>query len=132
MPRSWRLDRRLRALTLSSSLFFVDIEVPATHIFLTRKAARLLSEIGVNSLDIAIVRGPNRLLTRFLAAWLYAQADERARPLYSGIRYGSRLGPHECWAIFDGTAAGLIREVTVEVDSPALRAVAADFGLAVR
>jgi len=74
----------------------------------------------------------NRRLTRSLAAWLYAQTDEHARPLYSGIRYGSRLGPHECWAIFDGTTAGLIREATVEVDSPAALTVAAAFGLAVR
>lgn len=132
VPRSWRLDRRLRALALSNPLPFVDIDAPATHTYLTRHAARLLSEIGVNSLDIATVRGPNRLLTRSLAAWLYAQTDEHARPLYSGIRYGSRLGPHECWAIFDGTAAAVIRGATVEVDSPALRTVAAAFGLAVR
>jgi hypothetical protein len=56
---------------------------------------------------------------------MYAQTDEHAHPLYSGIRYESRLGPHECWAIFDGTAVGLVEEVTVEVDSPALLAVAA-------
>ena len=117
---------------MSNPLPFVDIDSPATHTYLTRHAARLLSEIGVSSLDIATVRGPNRLLTRSLAAWLYAQTDEHARPLYSGIRYGSRLGPHECWAIFDGTAAGLIKEVIVEADSPALRTVAAAFGLAVR
>ncbi|SDO31976.1 RES domain-containing protein [Cryobacterium flavum] len=130
VPRSWRLDRRLRALTLSNPLPFVDIDAPATHTYLTRNVARILSDIGVNSLDIATVRGPNRFLTRSLAAWLYAQTDEHARPLYSGIRYGSRLGPHECWAVFDGTAVSLIREVTVEADSPALRTVAAAFGLA--
>jgi hypothetical protein len=51
-----------------------------------------------------------------------SQTDEHGHPLFSGIRYESRLGPHECWAIFDGTAVGLVEEVTVEVDSPALLA----------
>lgn len=51
-----------------------------------------------------------------------SQTDEHGHPLFSGIRYESRLGPHECWAIFDGTAVGLVEEATVEVDSPALLA----------
>ena len=110
--------------------FASTLTAPTTHAYLTRNVARILSDIGVNSLDIATVRGPNWFLTKSLAAWLYAQTDEHARSLYSGIRYGSRLGPHECWAIFDGTAVGLIREVTVEADSPAFRTVAAAFGLA--
>jgi len=86
IPRSWRLDRRLRTLTLPTPLPFVDIDAPTTQTYLTHHAARLLIELGVNSLDIATVRGPSRLLTRSLASWLYAQTDVHGRPLYSGIR----------------------------------------------
>ena len=78
VPRSWRLDRQLRALTLSNPLPFVNIDAPSTHTYLTRNAARLLTELGVNSLDVATVRGPHRFLTRSLATGLYAQTDARA------------------------------------------------------
>jgi len=104
---------------------------PPTHTYLTHHAARLLIELGVNSLDIATVRGPSRLLTRSLAAWLYAQTDAHGRPLYSGIRYESRLGPHECWAIFDGTAVELIDQITIDPFSAELRTIASTYGLSI-
>ena len=131
IPRSWRLDRRLRTLTLPTPLPFVDIDAPATHTYLTQHAARLLIELGVNSLDIATVRGPSRLLTRSLASWLYAQTDVHGRPLYSGIRYESRLGPHECWAIFDGTAVELIDQITIDPFSAELRTIVSTYGLSI-
>jgi hypothetical protein len=56
-----------------------------------------------NPLDVSTVRGSNRLLTRAIASWAYHATDESDEAKYSGIKYVSRLGHHECWAVFDGT-----------------------------
>ena len=61
-------------------------------------------------MDIATLRGPDRRVTRAVASWLYARTDEGGTPQFSGIRYASRLGPYECWAIFDGTTAEVADE----------------------
>lgn len=129
VPAEWRTARRLRAFETIDPLPFVDIEDPATHTYLTEAAARVLLELGVEQLDVATVRGPSRLLTRELAAWVYSRTDEQGLPLYGGIRYVSRLGDFECWAIFDGTLTMLREELEILPTHPALQAIAGPFGL---
>ncbi len=76
------------------------------------------------------MRGPDRLLTRAIAALVYAQTDQEGEPLYSGLRYLSRTGDFECWAIFDGTT---VLEVTpageVSLHDDELQRVAGAYGL---
>lgn len=129
VPASWRSARRLRRFTTRNALPFVDIEHPATHAHLTERAHEVLLQRDIAALDVAAVRGPSRLLTRGLATWIYSQTDARGRPRYGGIRYVSRLGDFECWAIFDGTAVEVIDEMSIEPDDPALREVAILFRL---
>lgn len=57
VPREWRLARRLRSLKLPTAIDFVDIDAPATHTYLTHHAAELLADLGVDTLDVATVRG---------------------------------------------------------------------------
>jgi hypothetical protein len=95
----------------------------------TERAHDVLLQRDIAALDVAAVRGPSRLLTRGLATWIYSQTDARGRPRYGGIRYVSRLGDFECWAIFDGTTVEVIDEVSIEADDPALREVAELFRL---
>lgn len=64
----------------------------------------MATSLGADHLDVGHVRGPDSLLTRAIAAWVYAQTDEEGAPLYSGLRYLSRTGDFECWAIYDGTS----------------------------
>jgi len=132
VPASWRTRRRMRRFTTLDPLPFVDIESPRSHSYLTRNAASVLTPLGLDSLDVAAVRGPRRLLTRGLASWLYAQTDPHGNPRYGGIRYVSRLGDFECWAVFDGTAVALLSEERLAADDPALLAVASIFELVVR
>lgn len=125
---SWFALRRLRAVRLVDPLPFVDVDDPHTHTFLTQHAARDLLGTGVGNLDVAVVRGAERRITRAIAAWLYAQTDATGAPQFSGIRYISRLGPYECWAIFDGTAVEVAAEERVE-SHPELDDVMEAFGL---
>lgn len=131
LPREWRASRRLRSLRLVDSRPFLDIDAPATHSFLTREAGDVLRALGIGNLDIALVRGSSRTLTRAIARWVYTRVDSEGQGVYSGIRYGSRLGSQECWAIFDGTAARLLSELDITADDAALLEVAAQMDIAV-
>lgn len=102
VPRDWRTRRLQVAVTVAESLPFVDVAHPRTHEYLTTALAEQLSNFGIGQLDVSDVRGRNRLLTRAIASWVYAATDAEGSPEYSGIRYLSRLGEHECWAVFDG------------------------------
>ena len=132
VPASWLTTRRLRSFDVIGSLPFVDLESPATHTHLTEKAAPVLLHQGLENLDIPAVRGPSRLLTRAIASWIYSQTDEHGHALYAGIRYVSRLGDFECWAIFDGTPVELRSAIEVEPSDPALTYVLELFGISIR
>lgn len=97
---SWRENRRRFELGLPDALPFIDVEHQDTW---NAIEAAVAMPVGVDHLDVGHVRGPDRLLTRTIAAWVYAQTDEEGESLYSGLRYLSRTGDFECWAIFDGT-----------------------------
>lgn len=130
VPREWRASRRLRSLQLVDPRPFIDIDASATHSFLTREARDILRALGIGNLDIGLVRGPSRALTRAIARWVYTRVDG-GQGVYSGIRYGSRIGSHECWAIFDGTTALVTSELDINADDAALLEVAAEMDIAV-
>lgn len=125
---SWFDMRRLRSLEMIEPLPFVDVDDPRTHTYLTEHAARDLFGLGLDNLDVATLRGPDRRVTRAVASWLYARTTPEGTPEFSGIRYASRLGPYECWAIFDGTTVEAVDEQRIE-DQPELYQVMEAFGL---
>jgi hypothetical protein len=86
---------------------------------------------GVENLDVAIVRSANRLLTREIALWAYAATDEDGIFTYSGIRYASRLGDYECWAIFLGTEVDAEEARAIEKTDASLERVGRAFGLTI-
>lgn len=129
VDESWFDLRRLRAVQMVDPLPFVDVDDPRTHTYLTRHASRELMGVGVGTLDVATIRGPDRRVTRAVASWLYARTNDDGTPQFSGLRYGSRLGAYECWAIFDGTAVQEISQERIS-DQPELRHVMDTFGLA--
>ena len=104
-----------------------------THQFLRKELALGLSALGLNDLDVAAVRGPDRRVTRLIADWAY-MADDGGQPLYAGIRYESRIrSDWEGWALFDDEDLELevLETLPVTADIPALQVVAHLFGLRV-
>ncbi|PFG44992.1 RES domain-containing protein [Georgenia soli] len=97
---SWRENRRRFALAVPEALPFVDVEHQDTWNALE---AAITLPPNVPHLDVGHIRGADRLLTRAIATWAYTQTDDEGESLYSGLRYLSRTGDFECWAIFDGT-----------------------------
>lgn len=124
---SWRENRRRFSLTVLDPLPFLDVEDQGTWNAIEEA---VMLPAGVSHLDVGHVRGADRTLTRLIAAWAYAEVDEDGDPLYSGIRYLSRTGNFECWAIFDGTQ---VQEAApageISLDDAELRRVAQDFQL---
>lgn len=128
---SWRDARRRFELRTTDALPFVDIEHEDTRAHLTAKLGHVLQEFDVEALDIPTIRGYNRRLTRALARWIYTRIDDDDQPLYSGIRYVSKHGDYECWAIFDGTQIEERNSLSIECRDPDLVHIARVFGLTV-
>ena len=130
VPPVWFDVRRMVRLTVDEALPFVDIEDPATHTALTVLASDVLGRLGIGNLDVATVRGPSRLLTRAVASWVYSQVDDHGHARYAGIRYVSRLGDFECWAIFEGTPVSRRGVEPITARDADVRSVMDLFGIA--
>ncbi|KQV07072.1 hypothetical protein ASC63_07000 [Leifsonia sp. Root112D2] len=120
----------LRSFQTVDALPFVDIEAAETRTYLNIHAARMLDSLHITNLDVSMVRGRSRWLTRGLAECVYNSRNKVGDALFAGIRYISRLGDYECWAIFDGTDVVQLTEQRVDIDNPALVTVAERHGLA--
>ncbi len=109
----------------------VDIEHEHTRSAMERELPLVLARFDLEHLDVPTVRGADRRLTRALAEWSYTRTDEQGKPLYSGIRYMSKHGDYECWAIFAGTKVELCAAESIEKCDIDLRAVANTFNLTI-
>lgn len=125
IPADWRERRSIFLIDCVEPLPFLDIENPKTLSFFDHELVKELFEIGINfPLDISLIRGSNRRLTRAISVWAANQMDEDGESLYSGIRYKSRLGDWECWAIFEETEVKIVRIQEIKRANPDLLAVA--------
>ncbi len=133
VPADWRQRRTAVNVRFPKDACFIDVESPVTHQFLRVELAPAIAALGVEDLDVAAVRGPDRRVTQMISEWAYmGRDDEKAR--YSGIRYVSRLGsPWECWAVFEDDELDIevIERLPITKDMPELREVADLFGLTV-
>lgn len=129
VPADWRFRRVKVRLELTDPLPFLDVEALQTDEYLTTELAPELVGLGVSVLDIAAVRGPNRQLTRAISAWAFRAGLDEEAPRFGGIRYLSRMGDHECWAVFDGAVITEISRDTISLSDNELISVATNFGL---
>lgn len=131
VPADWRYRRVALRARVGPRSRFLDVETPETQTVLTEELARELDELGVERLDVAVVRGQDRRVTRLLADRAYGAIDSAGRPAFAGIRYVSRLGDHECWAIFDRSRLEVVERRTITSSMAPLQSVASRFGLRV-
>lgn len=67
----------------------------------------------------------DRRLSRLIAEYAHTATEVDGTPLYSGIRYASRIAARwECWAIFEGTAVELVDQKPIKLGDKALQRVA--------
>lgn len=103
LPADWRTHRRLVGFSTAGGPPFVDVDATETHTALNRHLGPDLSGLGYDKLNVSLVRSDHRLLTRLISMWVYLEDLPDGSPRYSGIRFVSKLGDHECWALFEGT-----------------------------
>jgi hypothetical protein len=126
----WREKRATVHITPAPNAMFVDIEALQTREYLRKALALGLSALGYEDLDVPVVRGADRRVTRLIAQWTYQQVDESEQPRYAGIRYLSRLNTDwECWALFEDMLTGSPRVESIPANQPNLMAVASGFGI---
>ncbi len=133
VPRDWRLQRTVGTLELTQALPFLDMESPDTHAYLSAELASELVSLGYEeSLDISDVSNRDRRLSRAIALRAYTATEVDGTPMYSGIRYISRLGGGwECWAVFEGTQVDILGEESIELSDPDLQRVAKRWDLTI-
>jgi hypothetical protein len=104
---------------------FLDIESAQTREELREDFEPLLSYLGYPDLDVPVVRGHDRRVTRYIGRWAFEQRDDDERPLYAGIRYLSRLNSEwECWAVFDNVEIEVLNRRPILREDAALQRVA--------
>lgn len=128
-PADWRMQRLLVSARTVEAPPFLDVEDTATHEFLTTVLAPQLVQLGVDVLDVAALRGADRALTRAIASWAYTAQDENGQYRFAGLRYMSRLGPYECWAVFEGADIEETSRSPILPTDPDLVAIVDLFGL---
>lgn len=101
IAKGWRDKRVIGHVALHLALPFLDFEHPETHRALEEAlGSDGLAQLGYEQLDVGVMRGQDRRVTRTIADWAQAARNENG-PMFAGIRYVSRLGDFECWAVFD-------------------------------
>lgn len=131
VPADWRHRRIALRARIAPRARFLDVEAPETQTVLTEDLARELDELGVERLDVAVVRGHDRRVTRLLADWAYGAIDSAGQPAFAGIRCVSRLGDHECRAIFERSTLEVVERRTITLSLAPLQRTSASFGLRV-
>ncbi len=131
VPADWR-HRRLAVRTLAGDgARFLDAEAPETHVVLTSELAEELAELGYDYLDVGIVRGRDRRVTRLIAEWAFTARETSGEPAFAGVRYMSRHGNFECWAVFDRASITELERRAITLGMTGFRETAKRFGLTV-
>lgn len=133
VPADWRVRRVKVKGVVDTSLAVVDLMSPETHEELNNRLASVLDDQGLSLIDVSSVTSMNRILTRAIASQIYAEQDPiTGEPLYAGIRYISKLGLFDCWALFgDRFVVDEQSRGPVERDDPELLKVASSWGLTI-
>ena len=134
VPANWRHGRIISRVELVDSLPFVDIDHPDTIAYLNRRPDLMagIGRFGVDELDLGTLTGRDRRVTRYIAEFFFDASSEDGDPLWSGLRYMSRLGEGwECWAVFEGTAITETYTGPILVTNEALQSVVERFHLTV-
>ncbi|HET7508865.1 MAG TPA: RES domain-containing protein [Solirubrobacterales bacterium] len=109
---------------------FLDIESVETREAMRSDLAPLLAYYHYDDLDVALVRGRDRRVTRYISQWVFEQVDEDGHPLYAGIRYLSRLNTEwECWAVFDDVEIEELERRPLRGDDRSYKKIAKLYGL---
>ncbi len=131
VPADWRHRRVALRVAVDKTSRFLDAEAPETHVVLTEELAEELGDLGYDYLDVGVVRGRDRQITRLIAEWTFDAEDFSGEPAFAGVRYVSRHADFECWALFDRTPVIELERRAITHGMTGLQRMARRFGLVV-
>lgn len=132
LPLDWRTRHTLVRLQPDKKARFLDVNDAATLAGLSRNMHDSLHGLDVDELTAEHIQGPDRRVTRHIAAWAIAQRTPQQAQLIHGIAYRSRYAARQCWAVFSGCDLQQVETQPVWPETEGLSAVAQHYGLTIR
>lgn len=133
IPSSWRDNRILVRLVPVHRAQFLDLETEETRAVLARELRTELQAFDIEGpLTDEHLHGRDRNVTRQIAAWAVSRRNQDQHQLFQGLTYRSSYGGRRCWAIWRDTELKEVERRPIQVEDPALREVAEEYGLTVR
>lgn len=130
LAADWRLKRLAAQVSLPESGQFLHVEAAETMEHLWAQLHSVFVAWGYTELDVSVIRGGDRRVTRTIAEWAATQLEDSGAFRYDGIRYVSRLGSDwECWAVFGDVDYEVADLVPITLDMPDLQHIARLYGL---
>jgi hypothetical protein len=132
VPADWRHRRLAVQVKLPDDAMFVNVEAPETRELLRQALASTLVFYGEKDLDISVVRGKDRRITRWISQYIYEYVEEDQFP-FAGIMYKSRLdNDWVAWALFqDGQQIRELDRLPIAREMRQLQQIAKRYGLTV-
>lgn len=129
----WRHQRlAVRVCCAEENAIFVDVESAATRWALSKHFASMLATLEISEIDVSVIRGGDRRITRMVSLWAWSQQNEDGTPKYAGVRYLSRLDTEwECWALFDRVPTRELERRGIVLEMTELHQIAELWGLRV-
>ncbi len=129
IPRDWRDRRSAVKVQLPEYMAYLDVDHPDTHQFLRQELALGLAALGHDDLNIGVVRGNDRRVTRLISQWAWSATGDNGA-IYHGLRYMSKIqNDWECWAVFDDAPLEVVDTMPITLDMPELIDIANRYGL---
>lgn len=131
VPADWRLQRIVvQASVAWEPVRLLNVENGDVLALLWRELGPTLTMLGHDRLDIDVIRGPDRRVTRLISQWAYGQNDVDGAPMFDGVRF---LSCHdtdwECCAVFGHVPLNEEERESILLENPALQQVAKRYGL---
>lgn len=99
VSQGWRDERRIYELTLPANGYFVDMSAPETLATVATAMESSLTVLGVDVVDLSLATSLRRDVTTAIAEWVHGLVLDDGG-LAHGIRYASRHGHGNCWAVW--------------------------------
>ncbi|HKO74761.1 MAG TPA: hypothetical protein VJU01_05570, partial [Gaiellaceae bacterium] len=129
---NWRHRRLAVRARTAEAVPFLDVESVRTRQALTKPLSSVLAIYGAADLDVSVIRGGDRRITRAVSLWAWVQVNDDGTPRFGGIRYLSRLNTAwECWGIFDRVPTVELERRSIQRAMPELQEVANLYSLTV-
>lgn len=90
VPADWRSRRTAVRARVGTSARFLDVEAHETREELGKMLAAILRLWDYGALDVSVIRGADRRVTRLIAQAVHTMTDQHGDPAFDGIPSGHR------------------------------------------